>query len=364
MENKAPVQNQNQTTTTEVAPLASERFKDMVMQQYRVLAGQQHEFTKKEQSLILGYFIVIDEMLKKSEADRVRKGKEPLPYSWNTVDLVSLAQDLAHYARIGLDMQQDNHLFPIPYKDNKNNRYTITLMEGYNGIRLQAEKYAMNPPKHVTTEVVFANDKFTAIKKGRDQVCDSYTFEIPNPFDRGKPVGAFGYIEFEDESKNALVVMSRGDIEKRKPKYASPEFWGGEKKDYQSGQMVKVEGWEPEMFLKTMKREIYSAKHIPRDPNKIDESYQYIRQREAQYATMVIENEAIVHANTVDLDIPGDPPALLDVVIQPDDPFIKDDAPPVVPDTKGKKGGKVMQEAILPDIPDEVLPFGDEPDFA
>lgn len=298
------------TQAEDKAMTASARFTAMVMKQYGAATGAK-EFTDREKQLINGYFIVIDEMLRASEAERLRKNANnknhdydnDLSYNWNTVDLSQLALDLVHYARVGLDMQQDNHLFPIPYKDNKGNRYTITLMEGYNGIRYQAEKYAVTTPKNVVTEVVYANDKFVPIKKGRDNPGDTYTFEIPNPFDRGKPVGAFGFIEYDDPSRNVLVVMSRADIEKRKPKYASPEFWGGVKKTWENGRQVEVqvEGWEAEMFMKTMKREIYSAKHIPRDPMKIDDAYYYIRQRESQYAILAAESEADQQANTVEL---------------------------------------------------------------
>lgn len=296
----------------------AERFTGMVMKQYATTGKYQP--TEKEKQLIRNYFIAIDQTLQKSEAERNRKNSNnrdakynnELPYTWNNVDLPVLAQDLAHYARVGLDMLEDNMLFPIPYKDNKGNKYVVTLMEGYNGIRYQAEKYALDPFKAVIVEVIYANDKFRMIKKDSRNPVEGYEFEIVNPFDRGEPVGVFGYIEFEDASKNKLVVFSKADVMKRKPKYASPEFWGGEKTVYENGRPVKttLDGWLPEMFEKTMKREIYGSKRIPRDPDKVDESYNYIRQREQQYADMVIEAEVMENGNSTPIILPEEPKAI------------------------------------------------------
>lgn len=335
-------ENRELTAQAEKEPSASERFTNMVMAQYKSLGA--YDFTEKERQLIRNYFVCIDQMLQKTEADRVRKNANnkdhrydnELAYSWKTIDLPQLAQDLAHYARVGLDMMEDNTLFPIPYKNNKGNLYTITLMEGYNGIRYQAEKYALDPFRSVTVEVIFKNDIFKPIKKSASNPIENYEFEIPKPFDRGEPVGVFGYIEFEDSTKNKLVIFSKTDVMKRKPKYASPEFWGGTKKTYENGRQVEVdlEGWLPEMFAKTMKREIYGSKHIIRDPAKIDESYQYIRQRESKYTEIAVEAEVVENGN-------GDPVTLPE---------------PEKPEEPVKEPEKMPDAAPVPEVPDEDYP--------
>lgn len=383
----APQADSTLTPSEVKAMTASTRFTEMIMKQYGSTAGA-YRFTDREHQLIKGYFIAIDETLRAAEAERIRKNANNknhdydnnLPYSWNTIDLPQLALDLAHYARMGLDMQQDNHLFPIPYKDNKADRYTITLMEGYNGIRYQAEKYALTPPRNVTVEVVYSNDRFSPIKKGKDNPGDTYTFEVPSPFDRGKPVGAFGYIEYDDPSKNTLVVMSRADIEKRKPRYASAEFWGGTKKVWENGKQIEtqVEGWEPEMFLKTMKREIFSAKHIPRDPMKIDDTYHYIKQRESQYAQLVAENEAAQQANTIELTFDDatvtaqeEPQALPPPAQEPQEAAEQanpKEEPKKQPKAaqKAGKGAKAKQEQMITDPEadaSEAPPWAEEPDW-
>lgn len=316
-QNNTPAVAQNAVKET-----ASARFTKMVMDRYGDIAGRGHQFTSYEKRLITNYFVCIDQALSKAEAERVRKNAtnrdherydNNLAYSWQNVDLPTLAQDLAHYAHIGLDMMADNHLFPIPYKNNKGNQYAITLMPGYNGIRYEAEKYALNPPKNVTVEVVYSTDVFKPIKKDRTHDFESYEFEIANPFDRGQIVGVFGYIEFDDPAKNKLIVFSKADVEKRKPKYASPEFWGGKKPVYENGKKtgeIEVEGWQHEMYEKTMKREIFGSKHIPRDPSKIDESYQYAMRREQEYADMAIETEFTDNANKTPVSLPEQPKPL------------------------------------------------------
>lgn len=286
----------------------SEKFTNKVLKEFGGSVAGAMQVTDYQRTLIQGYFIAIDRALKAAEEERLRKNAgnsdhkydNDLPVNWNTVNLNDLALDLVHYARMGLDMMQDNMLFPIPYRNNKRNWYDINLMEGYNGIRYIAEKYAVEVPTAVTVEVVYSTDGFRPVKKGRDNRVENYEFEITNPFDRGEIVGGFAYLEFTDPSKNELIIMSMKDIEKRKPAYASANFWGGEATEWDHGKKVKVqkEGWLYEMVRKTIIREAYSAKHLPRDPKKIDDAYQYAKFREARYAEIEAQAEIDANANT------------------------------------------------------------------
>lgn len=270
---------------------ASERFTGMVMAEYQNVVGAGFKgFSDRERRLIGNYFIAIDQAL--AAAEQKRGEKNNLPYSWQTINLPALAKDLAHYARIGLDMSSKNHLFAIPYKDNKNNRYTMTLMPGYDGIRYQALKYALTPPESITVECIYENDTFKVYKKDRNNPIESYEFAVNDPFKRGKLVGVFGYLEFEQESMNKLLVFTTADVMKRKPKYASAEFW---------------EGWTPEMYEKTMIRALCSDKYIPRDPEKIDASYTFVRAREEQFAEEAIEAEVLENGNGEELTLPEAP---------------------------------------------------------
>ncbi|MCI1958860.1 MAG: recombinase RecT [Clostridia bacterium] len=291
----------------------SERFTNQVLKEFGSNISGAIQVTDYQKQLIQGYFIGIDRALKIAEDARVRKNNgnkdhekydNNLPVVWNNVNLNDLALDVVHYARMGLDMMQGNHISPIPYKNNKTQKYDITLMPGYNGIQYIAEKYAVEPPAAVTVELVYDSDTFKPIKKDANNKTESYEFIINNPFDRGSIVGGFGYIEYTDTAKNELIIMTLKDIEKRKPRYAASEFWGGKKTEWVDGKKTETdcEGWFEEMCLKTIKREVYSAKHIPRDPKKVDDNYQYMKLREAKYAEMETQSEIDSNANAVIID--------------------------------------------------------------
>jgi recombination protein RecT len=292
----------------------SQRFTEMVLREYAVSATQSGtQLSAMQRRIIQGYFLVIDCALRKTEEDRIRKNKSNsdhsydnnLPYTWENVNLPHLALDAVHFARLGLDMQEKNHLFPIPYKNKNTEKYEITFMQGYSGVQYLSEKYAITPPKSVTVELVYSTDTFKPVKKSRTNPVESYEYEITNPFDRGEIIGGFGYIEYEEPAKNTLVILSLKEILKRKPKYASAEFWGGTVTRWENGKKTSAEtdGWFEEMCRKTVIREVYSTKYIPRDPAKIDDSYQYIKEREIVYAEAEISQESSENTGTVPIDI-------------------------------------------------------------
>ena len=291
----------------------SERFMQKVIHEFSGSVGE-FQITEYQRQLIQGYFIGVDRALKTAEAERVRKNENnrdhkydnTVPVTWANVNMADLALDVVHYARLGLDTMQANFITPIPYLNKKAGRYDINLMLGYNGIKYIAEKFALCPPKSVTIELVYSTDNFKPYKKGRGNDVESYDFEITNPFDRGHIVGGFGYIEYDDPKKNELVLMSMKDIEKRKPEYASANFWGGKANEWKNGKKVEVDkdGWLDEMCRKTLIREVYSPKHILLDPRKVDENYQYMKQREARLAEAQDDMRRVIDvtANTVPVE--------------------------------------------------------------
>ena len=289
----------------------SEQFTSKVLREFGSTAGA-IQVTDYQRQLIQGYFIAIDRALKAAEEKRLYKNTnnsdhtydDPNPITWNTVDLNALALDVVHYARMGLDMMQSNHLSAIPFKNNNKTcksgtkMYTVTLMPGYNGIQYIALKYALEKPVSVTTELVYSTDTFRPIKRSHDNKIESYVFEINNAFDRGDIVGGFGYIEYKDPEKNKLIIMTMKDIMKRRPEKAAGEFWGGTKTVWEKGKRKEVEtdGWYEEMCLKTLKREVYSAKNMPRDPKKIDDSYQHMKLQEIRMTE--IEAQELINYNS------------------------------------------------------------------
>ena len=102
----------------------SEKFTNKVIAEFGGNVSGIAQVTDYQRRLIQGYFIGVDRALKAAEERRIAKNAanrdhtydEPLVVTWNNVNLNDLAMSLVHYARIGLDMMQDNHLFPIPYK--------------------------------------------------------------------------------------------------------------------------------------------------------------------------------------------------------------------------------------------------------
>ncbi len=239
-----------------------ERFTNKVLEQFSATAGEVN-ITEKQRRLIRNYFLTVDNVLQTSEKKRNQQ-KNAVPFIWENVDLKSLSINVANHSLVGLDPIQKNHLNLIPHFDNASKKYHITFMPGFKGIEFKAVKYGLDVPKAVIIEVVYSNDEFKPKKKSGGGSGDSYEFEIVKPFDRGEVVGGFYFHEFEDQSKNKLRIFSLDQIKKRIPKFASPEFWGGER----NGQ--KVEGWFDEMCYKTIARAAYDS--ITIDPDKIDEA--------------------------------------------------------------------------------------------
>lgn len=291
------------TLTKKDEATASERFTMAVIKEFpNGINGNAVELTNFQRKLIQNYFIKLDSVLKEAEAKRMAKSeqyRDALPFNWNNVNMNKLALDVVAYSSIGLDPLQKNHIHPIPYKNNKTNQYDITLMEGFNGLELKARKYGYDVPDDVIFELKYSSDKFKSFKKSKDNPVESYEFEITDDFNRGELEGGFYYQIFKDNpEKNKLVVMSRAQIEKRKPEYASAEFWGGEKDNWVNGQKkgkVNVEGWEEEMFMKTLKRHCWDKINI--DSAKIDEHLAHVLQNEAQQADFEVANQIEQGAN-------------------------------------------------------------------
>lgn len=297
----------------QVAPKgAAERFRITVERKLAEGTPEGLAINEKEKQLIQHYFIGIDRALKEAETRRIRQNENnrdktynnDLAYVWNNVDLEDLAIQVVDNARWGLDILMKNHIFAIPFKDHKNQKYVVNLMLGYNGIKMKALNYAKEIPVDVTIELVKENDHFKPLKKDSKREVENYEFEITDVWNRGSIVGGFGYLIFEDPRKNKLIIMSKHEIEKRKPEKASAEFWGGERKVWEKGEYKteEHEGWYEEMCLKTLIREVFSEKHLPLDTDKVDEAYDRQIQREIKMAELQAQEEIAANANKQFLD--------------------------------------------------------------
>lgn len=257
----------------------SERFTSEVLKQFSANNGTL-KLTNFQNTLIQNYFIKLDSVLKEAERKRMlkaEKNRDVTAVTWENVNMSKLATEVVLFSRLGLDPTLPNHLNLIPYKNNSSGKYDITGIIGYRGLELKAMKYGLEIPSDVVVEVVYSNDIFKPIKKGNSSQIETYDFEIVSPFERGSIVGGFYYHVFSDKTKNKLRIFSLQDIEKRKPAYASAEFWGGTKDKYENGKIVgkeAVEGWFDEMVYKTIYRSAFND--ITLDSQKIDDVLQLL----------------------------------------------------------------------------------------
>ncbi len=280
-----------ETELKKVEPTYSEKFSNKVISEFTGSVGN-IALTAFQKRLIQNYFISIDQALKIAEERRLKKKEEyrdTVAVTWQNVNMESLALNVVACAKIGFDPALPNHINMVPYKNNKTGKYDIGFVEGYRGKELKAKKYGYDMPSHIIVELVYAKDKFTPIKKDLENKIETYKFKVSeDPFDRGEIVGGFYYHMFSDDpEKNKLMFFNLAEIEKRKPEYASAEFWGGEKDKWVDGKKSgkeKIEGWFAEMCWKTVYRMAYNAVTI--DSEKIDENLM-----------RMIENEKSIEMN-------------------------------------------------------------------
>ncbi|MBR3697565.1 MAG: recombinase RecT [Clostridia bacterium] len=275
------------TQLQERKPTASERFTNMVVNEFQGNIGQLN-LNEYQKQLIRNYFIGIDNALKIAETSRSynkKKANDPT-VTWDNVNMNKLAVDVVQNAKMGLDMSIANHLHVVPFKNGKTNKYDLTLMPGYEGLKYIAANFALYKVADIKVELVHENDVFQPTYKNN---IEGYEFKITNPFSRGNVIGGFGYIRYENEVHNKLIVMSVDELLKRKPSTASPEFWGGQKDKWEDGKKVgteEIEGWTNEMLYKTMVRA--TCKKVTVDPKKVNDSYIYVMESNENY---YIENQ-------------------------------------------------------------------------
>jgi len=298
--NTVPVQPENKN----IAPVEksmSVRFMEKVVSEFATGVGE-IALTGHQQRLVQNYFIAVDMQLRLAEEKRAKKksNQDPLAITWANVNLEGLARSVIACARIGLDPAQKNHINMMPFKNNNTHKYDIVFIEGYRGIELKATKYGNDVPDAVIVELVYTKDTFKAIKKSLKNPVESYEFDVVDAFDRGEIKGGFYYHAYgNNPEKNKLVVMSLKDILKRKPAYASAEFWGGEKPIWKDGKVVgseQIDGWHEKMCWKTLYRAAYGD--ITIDSQKIDSDYLQLKQMEAALSDEKVSAEIAEHANS------------------------------------------------------------------
>jgi recombination protein RecT len=285
----------------------SERFMNMVVSNFSTGVGEP-ALTNFQKRLAQNYFISLDATFRTAEEKRLAKSekyRDPVPMTWQNINMDKLARDVVTFARVGFDPAQKNHINMVPFKNGKSGKYDITFIEGYRGMELKAVKYGLHVPDHVAVELVYSSDKFRPIKRDARNLHENYEFEITNAFDRGNIVGGFYFHSYSQApEKNRLVMFSLKDILKRKPEKASPEFWGGEKDKWENNKKVgteQVDGWYEQMCWKTIFRAAYND--ITIDSQKIDDDYLRLSQLEQEYAEKSTDAEIAENANREVIDV-------------------------------------------------------------
>lgn len=235
--------------------------------------------TAAQKRLAQHLFVRVDMALKEAEAKR--KQDNPTPYIWVNVNMQKLALDALHRIELGLDALIPNHIWPIAYYNGHNKNYDMDLRIGYAGKDYYRRAMALEEPKDIIYELVYENDTFKPIKRSLENGAENYVFDIPKPFDRGKVIGGFGYIVFEDSRKNKLVLVDQKEFDRAKAKAGNDKFWGP---------------WEDRMQLKTVVHRTVGK--LPVDPRKVTDAFMAVEAQDDATDRVEAEREIATLGNT------------------------------------------------------------------
>ena len=309
-EKKTPETPEEKSLTT-----FSTRFVGMVESQFKAEIGTALAFTEYEQTLAQHMFLKADGALKAAEEKRLQGKKDGdesgLPITWENVNLQKMALDTVHRVGLGLDALIPNHIHVIPYYNKRMKKYDIDLRIGYAGKDYCRRQMAVETPKDITYQLIYSTDKFRPIMKDKNSPIESYEFEITNPFDRGDVIGGFGYIQFKDQTKNKLVIVTKKEFEVAKKSAKTNDFWAADKH-------------QDAMIFKTVVHRV--AEKLPMDPKRVNaKSYAYVEAQEnAAEAQEEISNKANQQAIDVSFSVEDQPE-------QPNDPTPAADQQPKGP---------------------------------
>lgn len=263
----------------------SVRFVSEVERQFGQEMGTDIVFSDHQKKLAQHLFLKADQALKEFEERRVSKNNNgKTPYTWDNVNIKNLALEAVHKVNLGLDALMKNHIHVIPYLNGKNKKYDLDLQTGFKGLKYIAQTFAIDPPKKITCELVHENDHFKILKSNFEREVEGYEFEVENPFDRGPVIGGFGYIEYDDPTKNQLLVLTEEDFNKAKKKAKTNMIWNE---------------WPEKMRYKTIVRRVVDL--IDLDPEKVNA--QSMIHEETSGAEAEANREIAENANSQTIDI-------------------------------------------------------------
>jgi recombination protein RecT len=268
----------------------SVRFANQVEKQFTAEMGSKLQFTDYEKTLAQHLFLRIDQALKEFEDKRISSGQtKKSPYTWDNINMTKLALDAVHRIALGLDALLPNHIHPVPYFNGKLGKYDLDLRIGFEGKDYYRREMAVEKPIKIIYELVHETDTFIPIKQSLKNEIEYYEFEINNPFDRGKAIGGFGYIMYDDPKKNKLIIVTNKDFEESQKYAQSDTFWGKHL---------------DKMKYKTLVHRTTEKLQI--DPRKVNaKSYSYVENQDTEEIT---QREIDENANSEVIDIETEEP--------------------------------------------------------
>lgn len=265
--------------------VVSQRFVQKVEEQFTAEMGSKIEFSDHQKKLAQHLFLKVDSALKDFEADRVKKNqKNRSPFVWENVNMRKMALDAVDRVNLGLDALIDNHIHPVPYYNSKLQKYDVDLTIGYKGLDYYKRKCAVDEPIDIRYELVYETDDFKPIKSSFSNDVEYYEFEVKNPFNRGKVIGGFGYIMYENEKKNKLILVTKDELDKARKAAPTKAVWDA----------------HPEkMMYKTVVRR--TTDHLDLDPEKTNaQSYARV---EGETTERRVHEEIEENANSQTIDV-------------------------------------------------------------
>jgi recombination protein RecT len=261
----------------------SERFTAIIIREFSGAVGKL-DMSPYQRRLAQHLFIKIDQSLKDLEKKRAEKDKDGLPIVWANINLEKLAIDSIHRIELGLDALIPNHISPIPYFNSRLKKYDLDLRIGYAGKDYYRRQMAVDPPENIIYELVHEKDVFKPAKASFKNPVESYEFEIPKPFDRGKVIGGFAYMVYGDPKKNRLFIVTEADFNKSKAKAQSKVFW---------------DDYPEQMEYKTIVNR--ATGKIPIDPEKVNASFRFVEEQEDTADAGIVQAEIESKANKGDV---------------------------------------------------------------
>jgi recombination protein RecT len=289
----------NNTLAEVEKPLQSARFVGSIQKRFNSQAGALTKWSDFHQNLGQRLYIKIEMSLK--ALNEKRSGDKKI--TWDKINMDQLAIDATDRVQCELDAQMRNHIHVIPYYDASTGLYKLDLRVGYEGFAYMRQKFALDPSVSVSPlELIYETDIFrrTRVLLAGVGMIEAYDYQVLHEFDskaRGKVVGGFGYISYDNPRKNKIVTVDQRDFARAENSAASKDFWPeGNHREEMQRKTVVFRVWE----------------EVPLDPRRINEAafgraMQPLPEFALQRVEQAIETTAqdiADNANTRTLDVP------------------------------------------------------------